>query len=436
MFKKPNIESAKYNIEHYKIDNGLEVILIPNKRVPAVMHMLWYYVGGMNEKLGKTGLAHYLEHLLFHGTVKYPKDYLDDFVSSIGGSHNAFTSYDFTAYYQTIPKKYLEDVMDIEADRMRNIVLEPEQTIIERKIVLEERLMRRDNAPRAVLSEKLRESIFGKNNPYGRPLIGYEDDIANLTYDDALEFYNKYYYPNNAVLVIAGDIDINNVKNLVTKYYAPIKTGGTKAFHKVKEVTHVKNKLVTHEDKNSSNLEISVVYLAPSALSKENNHVYSLAISSYLLAEHKNSILFKRLVTEEDIALSISSNYSDLSRGQTFFEISVIAKDVAYKERIIQIINEELVKLKTARIKSDELERAKSLFLIESLYSKESYKSLAYIIGMNYVTGVSLENILNWDKNISLVKSKDINKAAKFVFKDENKAIGLLIPKGEDNGKE
>ena len=435
MFKKPNIESAKYHLEYYKLENEMEVILIPNNRVPAIMHMVWYYVGGVNEKLGKTGLAHYLEHLLFHGTEKYPKDYLDNYVSSIGGSHNAFTSYDFTAYYQTIPKKYLPEIMDIEADRMRNIILEPKQTKIERNIVLEERLLRRDNSPRAVLSEKLREAIFGKSIPYGRPLIGYEDDIAKLTHEDALEFYNKYYHPNNAVLVIAGDIDIEAVKKLVDKYYAPLKKGGSKAFHKIKEVTSVKNNLVTHEDKNSSNLEISMVYLAPSALSKDKNHTYPLAIASYLLAEHKNSILYKKLVIEKDLALSVSSNYSDLSRGQSFFEISVVAKHEKYKDEIQDIITEELEKLKNNRIKSDDLERAKSLFLIESLYSKESYKSLAFIIGMNYTTGVSISDILNWDKNISEVKSKDINKAAKFVFNEDLMAIGYLIPKGGKFGK-
>jgi len=423
-----DLSQTKFQVDYFKLDNGMEVLIIPNSRVPAVMHMLWYKVGGIDEKLGKTGLAHYLEHLMFHGTEKYAKDEMDKQVSDFGGSHNAFTSYDFTAYYQNLPKQYLEGVMDMESDRMRGLVLEEEQTKTERNIVLEERLMRRDNSPRAVLGEKIREALVGKEHPYGRPLIGYEDDIEGLTHQDALDFYNKYYFPNNTVLVLAGDITKEEVEPLIEKYYGVIPKGPELKVTMAEEVSKPLKQKVEHSDKNTSNVEIKYAYLAPDLLSVEKKHAYALSLISYLLADTKTSVLYKKLVLEEDLAISVSSSYSDMSRGQAFFEIDVVLKDPKNEEKVFQYINEALEDLRLGRLQKDNLERAKNLFLIETIYSKESYKSLAYIVGMNYTTGISLEEILNWDDNIMQVTKDDIFEAAEYVFQDEKRVIGYLLP--------
>ncbi|MFZ8864898.1 MAG: M16 family metallopeptidase [Rickettsiales bacterium] len=419
-------ENSEFSIENFMLENGMEVVLIPNHRVPAVMHMVWYKVGGINEQLGKTGLAHYLEHLMFHGTRRYKKNDLDNLVSEFGGSHNAFTSYDFTAYYQNVPKEYLDEVMDIESDRMRNLVLVEEQTKIERNVVLEERLMRRDNSPRSVLDEKVKEDMLGKEHPYGRPLIGYEEDIQALTHQEAIDFYNKYYFPNNAILILAGDLNIEEAKKLAEKYYATIPAGPENKIKMAEERSSVIKNFTIHYDKNTTNTEIKLSYLAPDLLAQNKEHSYALSVLSYLLAGKKNSILYKKLITELDIALSVSSSYSDMSRGQSFFEIDIILKDDKHEKEVLKIIQDELKALAKGKINDKSLARAKKIFLIETIYSKESYKSLAYMVGMNYTTGISLAEIKDWDKKIKQVTKSDIAKAVNFVFTEAKQNIGYL----------
>ena len=431
--KDTNLVKSKIKVENFTLDNGMEVLLVPNHRVPAIMHMLWYKIGGIDEKLGKTGLAHYLEHLMFHGTKKYPKGKIDDLVSSFGGSHNAFTSYDFTAYYQNIPKKYLNIVMDIEADRMRGLELNEKEAKIERDVVLEERLLRRDNSPKAVLSEKVRESLFTKKHPYGRPLIGYEDDIAKLSFSDALEFYNKYYHPNNAVLVLAGDVDKDEVMPLIKKYYGVLPSGSKHKITRAKYVDKIQNNLVKHYDANINNTSLKFSYLAPDLMSEQSSYAYPLSIISYLLAGGQNSILYKKLVIAQDLALSVSSSYSDMSRGQSYFSINITLKNPQNENEVREVINQEIAKLKLGKISKKDLDTAKKLFLIETIYSKESYESLAYIIGMNYTTGIDLEEILNWDQKINQVDIAQIKAASKFVFTEEKLVIGYLIPKNLKN---
>jgi zinc protease len=427
--KDNDLLTTKINIEYFTLANGMDVILLPNHRVPAVMHMVWYKVGGIDEKLGKTGLAHYLEHLMFHGTKKYPKGVIDDLVSSFGGSHNAFTSYDFTAYYQNIPKKNLEELMDLEADRMRGLVLNEKDALIERDVVLEERLLRRDNSPQAVLSEKVREGLFSKSHPYGRPLIGYEDDISKLTFNDALSFYNKYYHPNNAILVLAGDISKAEVMPLIDKYYGALPAGKEVNISVAKKVAKVNKNVVKHYDENINNISLRLSYLAPDLLSVEKEHSYALSVASYLLGGGQNSILYKKLVIEKDLAINANVSYSDMSRGQSYFSINVTLKDVANEQQVINIIDEELNKLKLGKISKKDLEIAKNLFLIESVYSRESYESLAYIIGMNYTTGIDIEEILGWDKKIMEVTMLHIKEAIDFIFNKDKLTIGYLIPK-------
>lgn len=423
-----SLTESTINVEKTILDNGMEVLLISNHRVPAIMHMVWYKVGGIDEIDGHTGLAHYLEHLMFHGTDKYPKDKIDKEVSSFGGSHNAFTSYDFTAYYQNIPKDYLEEVISMESDRMRGLILEEQAAKLERDIVLEERLLRRDNSPKSILSEKVRAALFGKNHPYGRPLIGYEEDISKLTLEDATEFYNQYYYPNNSILVIAGDISKNEIMPLIQKYYAKLPSGPKFEPTKIEAVENIVEKEVKHYDKNTQHVTLKISYLAPDLMSKNKEHSYPLSVISYLLAGSQNSILYKKLVIQEDLAINVSSSYSSMSKGQSAFSIDITLKDPQNEDQIRQIINEELTKLKQGKVKKKHLSNAKKLFLIESIYSKESYKSLAYIVAMNYTTGISLEEILNWDKNILAVTISNIKEASDFVFQEDKFVLGYLLP--------
>ena len=202
-----------YNAKSFELRNGLTVIVIENKRAPVVAQMIWYNFGSGVEETGKSGLAHFMEHLMFKGTKKFPESYYSDFISKIGGSENAFTSYDYTAYYQVFPKYELEKIMQMEADRMVNLTLTRENVEIEKKVILEERFQRVESDPSAKLDESMRSILF-PNHYYGRPIIGWKHEIENLDFNDVIDFYKKYYIPNNATLVLSGDVDFERIKSL------------------------------------------------------------------------------------------------------------------------------------------------------------------------------------------------------------------------------
>src|SRR5262245_38543525 len=207
-------------ISHFKLANGLEVVVIPDRRAPVVTHMLWYKVGSADETPGKSGLAHFLEHLMFKGTANNPGGF-SPIVATIGGQENAFTSSDYTGYYQRVPRDQLKSMMEFEADRMTGLVLTDDVVKPERDVVLEEHNMRVANNPGARLGEQMEAALY-LNHPYGRPVIGWRQEIEGLTREDALEFYKRFYTPNNAILVIAGDVTPEEVKKLAEETYGRV----------------------------------------------------------------------------------------------------------------------------------------------------------------------------------------------------------------------
>ena len=199
------------NIAHLRLDNGMEIVVIPDNRTPVVTHMIWYKNGAADDPQGKSGIAHFLEHLMFKGTKKHPQGEFSNLVSDLGGQENAFTSYDFTAYFQRIGKEHLRTLMEFEADRMTNLVLTDEVVTPERDVVLEERRMRTDNDPAAQLDEAVQAALFS-HHPYGTPIIGWHHEIEDLHREDALNYYHRFYTPENAILIVAGDVDAETVE--------------------------------------------------------------------------------------------------------------------------------------------------------------------------------------------------------------------------------
>ncbi|MEM8553163.1 MAG: pitrilysin family protein, partial [Pseudomonadota bacterium] len=205
----------------FVLDNGLEVVVIPDRRAPIVTHMLWYRVGSADEPPGKSGIAHYLEHLMFKGTEEHPGNTFSAAISRVGGRENAFTSNDYTAYFQQVAKEHLAKMMAFEADRMKGLVLSEEVSVPELNVVLEERRSRVETRPGAELGEAMDAALF-VNHPYSDPIIGWPDEVANLTYRDALQFYVDHYRPKNAVLVVAGDVNADDIRTLAQETYGTI----------------------------------------------------------------------------------------------------------------------------------------------------------------------------------------------------------------------
>ena len=205
-------------VSHFILDNGLELVVIPDRRAPVVTHMVWYRTGAADDPAGQSGVAHFLEHLMFKGTAKYPAGTLEGMVNELGGETNAFTTADVTVYFQTVPPDALADMMDIEADRMRNLVLAPEVIDAERAVILDERRQRVEAQPGSILAEQVTATLY-QNHPYRIPVIGWAHEIETLSREDALTFYDRYYAPNNALVIVAGDVDAEEVKAMAEASY-------------------------------------------------------------------------------------------------------------------------------------------------------------------------------------------------------------------------
>ncbi|HXI60208.1 MAG TPA: pitrilysin family protein, partial [Polyangia bacterium] len=268
----------KPTVGHFMLANGLEVVVVPDRRAPVVTHMVWYKVGAADETPGKSGLAHFLEHLMFKGTAKNPMGRFSQAVAAVGGQENAFTSQDYTGYFQRVARENLKEMMEFEADRMTGLVLTDAAVIPELKVVLEEYNQRVGNNPRARLSEQIDAALY-LNHPYGRPIIGWRHEIESLTREDALAFYKRFYTPNNAVLVIAGDVSIDEVRALAEQTFAKVpKVAEIAPRHRPQEPQPVAVRHVTLADPRVAQPSMHRAYLVPSSSSAKPGESEALEV--------------------------------------------------------------------------------------------------------------------------------------------------------------
>lgn len=412
----------------FDLKNGLTVIVIPNHKVPAVSHMLWYKTGAMEDPRGKTGIAHFLEHLMFKGTPSYPDGQFSKLVAQYGGRENAFTSHDFTAYYQNIAKEKLEMVMKMEADRMRNLELKPSQIDAERKVIIEERSMTIDNSPRRLLNEQMDAALY-INHPYGTQIIGWLQDMQGLTQKDALDYYKRYYSPNNAVLVVAGDIDVGKVKTLAEKYY-----GGIKSSDLPKPIVYDVNmgtgqnaaKRVELKDARVKEPEFWRSYLAPSQKFGNTQTAFPLTVLAKILGGGTTSRLYKSLVIDQKVAVGISIYYDDVKRGPGEFTIFAIpAKNVDIKT-LEQAINEEVQKIIDQPVTEEELSSAKKSMVAEQIYAREGIQQMAYAAGELTVIGLDPDYITTWGDRINAVTIEQVQQAASDILGSAPNVTGVL----------
>ncbi len=412
----------------FDLANGLQVIVIPNHKVPAVSHMMWYKVGAMEDPRGKTGIAHFLEHLMFKGTPNHPEGEFSKLVAQNGGRENAFTSHDYTAYYQNIAKEKLEMVMRLEADRMRNLELKPNQVDAERKVILEERRMTIDNSPRRLLNEQMDAAMYF-NHPYGTQIIGWENDIKGLTQKDALDFYKKYYAPNNAILVVSGDVTAAEVKKLAEKYYAGIKKSDLPKHEEFSMPELTSAKRVELNDERVKAPEFWRNYLAPSHRSGNSEDVFPLVVLSKILGGGTTSRLYKSLVIDQKLAVNVGVYYNDLKRGPSEFTIFAIPSEKADIATLEQAINEEVQKTIDQFVTEEELESAKKSLISDQIYSREGIQEMGYLAGEATVVGLDPDYLTTWGDRINAVTSEQIQQAAQDVLNSSSSVTGILDSK-------
>ncbi len=420
-----------FGAESFTLGNGMQVVVIPNHRAPIVSHMIWYTVGSADEQPGKAGIAHFLEHLMFKGTPSYPAGEITDLVARNGGQQNAFTSFDYTAYFQNIPVDRLPTMMAMEADRMRNLILSEEDVRVERDVVIEERRMRVDSRPASMLSERL-EAALWVTNRYGTPIIGWMEEIEALNREDAFDFYNRWYAPKNAILVVAGDITAKELKPLAEQTYGKIEpVDSVTSRERSTFLPAAAEVRVTMEDPRVFQPRWSRTYIAPSVNVGDIEDTYALQVFSEILGGGSTSRLYQSLVVDQGIAASAGSFYFDDAVSWGRFGLFVSPSPGVDVADLEAAIDAELAAVIAEGLSEDDVERAKTRLRAEVIYAKDSPTTAARTVGALLAVGLTLEEIEAWPDRVADVTVDQVNAAARALLTDAPNGTGVLLPEGD-----
>ena len=428
IFPAPVSKAGVFNPETFRLANGMRVVVIENHRVPVVTHMVWYGAGSADEGQGETGTAHILEHLMFKGTKKRAPGEFSKILARNGGRENAFTSSDYTAYFQTIAVDRLELVMEMEADRMTNLVLTEKGVETEKAVVMEERRSRTDNNPSSILAEQVTAALY-LNHPYRRPVIGWAHEIEAVNLKMVMAFYKKWYSPANAILVVAGDITAEELKPLAEKYYGRIPAGAPTPRLRAKEPPQSAERTVTLKDARVRQPSWGRVYLAPSLLTGESKHAYALEVLANIIGHGATSRLYRSLVVESKLALSAGAYYSANNRGPSRFGLYASPKPGVSMETLERRIEEELAKLLERGVTPSELARAKKRMRATAVYARDSLSGGARTLGAALAIGLTVEDVEAWPDRIGAVTIEQISAAAKAVLKEGRSVTSYLLSK-------
>jgi len=425
--------AADVAIQSFTLKNGMEVVLLENHRVPAVTHMLWYRVGGADDYPGRSGLAHYNEHMMFQGTDKIKGGEFSHRVVSHGGRENAFTSRDYTGYYVSIAKEHLPMVMAMEADRMLHLAPTKENFAKERQVIIEERRMSIDNQPAALLAEEMQAMLY-RNHPYHTPLIGWMHEMEALSREDVLAFHKQFYHPANAVLVVAGDITHKELEALAEKYYGTLSAGEKYVRHWRSEPPQRASRHISMTHVNVNEPQLTRSYVAPSVNTQDKAQVMPLYLLAQILGGGESSRLYQSLVVNQKIATNVDVGYNGLSIGPGQMEISAIPAEGVTLPALEAAIDKEII-LVTKELQSDDmLARAKTLLKADVVYARDGMESIARLEGMFLMAGLPVDYINQWPSLIDNVTAEDMRKAAGTVFDPANSVTGYLLPEPGEGG--
>ncbi|WP_033067749.1 M16 family metallopeptidase [Thalassospira australica] len=421
------LNAAVFNPQTATLENGMQVVLVENHRAPVVTHMVWYKVGSADEPEGVSGIAHFLEHLMFKGTDKIAPGDFSKIVARNGGNDNAFTSWDYTGYFQNIARDRLDLVMEMEADRMTNLQLSDDVVLPERDVIIEERRSRLDNSPGALLGEQMRASLF-MAHPYGRSIIGWLNEMEQLSTEDALEFYRDWYAPNNAILVVAGDITMDELLPMAEKYYGVIPRGKDMTRKRVKEpVQHAPRKVTMH-DPRVGQASWSRYYLAPSYNTERAADAVALDVLSEIIGSGTTSRFFKSLVVDQEIASSVGTFYNPVAVDLANFGVYAVPRGDVDLADLEQAVDGEIAKVINDGVTQDELDRAKQKLLDSAVFARDSLSAGARVLGQSLAVGLSVDQVESWPERVEAVTIDQVNEAAKRVFDDKKSVTGWLMP--------
>ena len=417
-----------FNPETATLENGLKLIVVTNRRAPVITHMVWYNVGSMDEPPGKTGIAHFFEHLMFKSTDTMKSGEFSALIAQNGGEDNAFTSYDYTAYHQNIAADRLGLVMRMEADRMRHLRLDEDEIETERQVVLEERRSRIDNNPSARLREQA-NAAFYMNHPYHNPIIGWEHEVRALTKADLLAFYRLWYAPNNATVVVVGDVTMDDVLPLAEKHYGPIAPSDLPERPVWKEPHHEISRSVELRDPQVRQPSWSKRYLAPSYSTAEDmKQVYALEVAAAILGDGSTSKIYSSLAIDQQIATSAGAWYDPSARGPTTFGFYVSPVQGKTLDEAVAALEAEVTKIVETGITQEEVDRAIVKLTDAAEFAKDSFSGIARLLGSAVTIGVTIEEFEAWPDNIRAVTADDVNAALADVMTANAPFYSRLLP--------
>jgi zinc protease len=424
-----SVENSSNGVVHRILANGLEMVIIPDHRAPVATHMVWYRNGSADDPPGKSGIAHFLEHLMFKGTRKYPAGAFSTLVSELGGQQNAFTSHDVTAYFQQIPKAHLSACMAFEADRMKNLVLTDAIVAPERSVVLEERAMRTEGAPAAILGEAVQAALF-TTHPYGKPVIGWREDIEGLDRADALAYYERFYTPENALLVVAGDVEPAAAIELASRIYGPIARRGTPPRrHRPREPKPTAHRQVTLADARVAQPQFQRVHLVPSYGNAGPGEAEALDLLAFLLGRNQTGVLYRKLVKESDIASGVGAGYRGAARDDTRFALSATPKPGICLDRLDAAIEAILGNCLHLGFDPADIDRAKRRLVASAVYARDNQMTQGRHYGMWLSIGLTVDQIKSWPERIAAVTPEQLMRALRRL--DRTRCVsGFLLRSG------
>ncbi len=433
-----SVQSAEEPIYHqFKLDNGVEVVVVPDFRSPVVVHMVWYGAGSVDEPVGKTGIAHMLEHMMFKGTQKIKPGEFSKTIARLGGQDNAFTSYDYTAYYQKIARDNLVQAVEMEADRMANLAITNDTFLPERNVVLEERNMRVDSRPVSKFFEAFNEKQY-KVLPYRNPVIGWRKDIEGYTLKDAQDWYKRFYAPRNAIVILAGSIKLEEAEWLANTYYAPIKNPDVAPNRPTIKPEPLRDAPLrfTHVDERTQIPLWVRSYRAPSLhvgiAGQEKpveKDVFGLMLFSDILGGGVTSELYQTLVVKKKLADSASASYNLSSRYESTFDIIVQPKDGVSIEVIEKEVEKVIARMQKNGTDDDALLRARMQSKGSDVFARDDLFETAYRLGAWLSVGGTLDGYRTWLSKLDNITADDIKQISNTYLIIENSATGILLPK-------
>ncbi|MDO8954306.1 MAG: pitrilysin family protein [Gammaproteobacteria bacterium] len=415
------------NVKAYHLSNGLTLLVKPDHRAPVAVFEVWYHVGAADESTGTTGISHFLEHMMFRGTTKYPDGQFAKIIAANGGQENAFTTNDYTGYYELMSADKLELSFQLESDRMQNLVLDPTAVIAEHQVIMEERRMRTDDDPMSFAYERFLATAF-INNPYQHPTIGWMSDMQQLNRPDLETWYKQWYVPNNATIVVVGDVDPAKVYQLAEQYFGPIPSGVLpvrKAYSPVPAVGEKSVEVTIPAQVPALYIGFNVPVVTTDKTSWEP---YALMVLAAALNNDDSSILNQRLIRQEQVAAGVDVGYQAFSRYDNLFSIIAVPSKTTSINQLQDAILNQLTQIKVRPLTQAQLQRVKLALSSQEIYSQDSLLAQASELGSFDSVGLPWELSQTYLQNIDAVTAAEVQEVAKKYLSTSNMTITTLEP--------